>query len=244
MTDLFPQLCSFDLETTGPDPNVDHIVTASALLMSRDGTIESRDFLADPGIEISEGAQGVHGISNEYARAHGRPHDDVLADVIGLLNWAWGHGIPVVAFNASFDLSLLKTRDPHFQIGGLVLDPHVIDKFVDKYRRGSRKLVATAAHYKVSLTEDEAHGSGADARAGGEIIWKQFTRGGPHNVLGDSRVAAALSDPQDLMKLQADQRRETQAGLAQYLLRSGKIDSVDEVDGGWPLQDSTLAALD
>ena len=44
-----------------------------------------------------------------------------------------------------------------------VLDPRVLDKHIDPYRRGGRKLTDLCAHYKVAL--DGAHSADADAIA-------------------------------------------------------------------------------
>ena len=39
---------------------------------------------------------------------------------------------------------------------GCVVDTFVLDKAVDTYRKGSRKLIDVARHYGVELTEAEA----------------------------------------------------------------------------------------
>jgi DNA polymerase-3 subunit epsilon len=48
-----------------------------------------------------------------------------------------------------------------------VIDPLVIDKAVDRYRKGKRTLDATSALYSVVL--DDAHDAGADAIAAGRV---------------------------------------------------------------------------
>jgi DNA polymerase-3 subunit epsilon len=47
------------------------------------------------------------------------------------------------------------------------VDPLVIDKAVDRYRRGKRTLTAACEHYGVELTT--AHDAGADAVAAGRV---------------------------------------------------------------------------
>ena len=63
-------------------------------------------------------------------------------------------GIPVVVYNAPYDLSLLDREcrrnglEP-IDAPGPVIDPLVIDKAVDSYRKGKRTLEVAAAHYRV-----------------------------------------------------------------------------------------------
>ena len=76
----------FDLETTGVDVVGDRIVTAHVGLLDASGTVlTARDWLADPGVVIPEGATAVHGITTEYAREHGRPAGLVVSEVVGAL---------------------------------------------------------------------------------------------------------------------------------------------------------------
>lgn len=98
----------FDLETTGVDVTRDRIVTAHVGVLDGHGRqIAARTWLADPGIPIPEGASAVHGISTEHARQNGRPAACVVTEVTAALRSLLGQGVPVVAYNASYDLSLL-----------------------------------------------------------------------------------------------------------------------------------------
>ena len=75
------KMVAFDLETTTNDPLKAHVVTSSVIRI--DGSDADETYLlADPGIPISEEAEKVHGISNEYAKANGEPHDDVVAKTV------------------------------------------------------------------------------------------------------------------------------------------------------------------
>ena len=59
----------FDLETTGVDVETSRIVSACVAILEADGTVVARwDWLADPIIEIPEGASAVHGITTDRAR--------------------------------------------------------------------------------------------------------------------------------------------------------------------------------
>lgn len=173
MTSWADRLGVFDLETTGVDVESARIVTACIAVLDADGEVLDRwDWLADPGVEIPEGASEVHGITTEHARAEGRPTEFVVAEITQTLRTLFGLGIPVVVYNAPYDLSLLDRECRRNELEPLVdpspvIDPLVLDKAVDRYRKGKRTLEAAAERYGVTL--DDAHDAGADAIAAGRV---------------------------------------------------------------------------
>jgi hypothetical protein len=101
----------FDLETTGVDVASDRIVTAHVgLLDARGSVILARDWIADPGVEIPESAAAIHGVTTEQARAVGAPAVDVVEQIVDVLRSLLDAGIPVVAYNAAYDFSLLAAE--------------------------------------------------------------------------------------------------------------------------------------
>ena len=182
-------LLGFDTETTGVDPLKDRLVTAA--LVSRgplgaDGARgrDVRTWLADPGVEIPEAAAAVHGITTERARAEGRPAVQILEDVAGALAAAMARGTPVVAFNASFDLTLMEAELARHGLPGLrerlgrggggdgigpILDPLVLDRAVDRYRRGKRRLGDLCAVYGVRVDES-LHTAEVDVAAALDVL--------------------------------------------------------------------------
>ena len=148
----------FDTETTGVDVSTDRIVTAA--IVRREGpTTTVTSWLIDPGVPIPEGASAIHGITTEPARAHGEAPRRALDEIAGVIAGALLRQEPIVAFNASYDLSLLDaelrrhglTTVPE-RIGRqvrVVLDPLVMDRGLDRYRRGKRKLGDLCTHYGV-----------------------------------------------------------------------------------------------
>ncbi|TPW76245.1 exonuclease domain-containing protein [Schumannella soli] len=173
MNNWFDLLGVFDLETTGVDTSTARIVSAHVGLLDESGAvIERDDWLADPGIEIPEQASAVHGITTERARAEGAPAANVVAEIIETLRRLTERGIPIVIYNAPYDLSLLHAEALRHHLEplgepGPIIDPLVIDKAVDRYRKGKRTLVLAAEHYGVQL--DAAHDAGADAIAAGRV---------------------------------------------------------------------------
>lgn len=178
----------FDLETTGVDVERDRIVTATVTRVDpKTGEKNSHTWIADPGVEIPEGAAGVHGYTTERARAEGRPAREVVAKVVGRLQAAFALGGALVIYNAPFDLTMLdrecRRHLGHDLLNGtefdtfppIVVDPLVIDKRVNERVRGkgARKLINTCARWGVTLTEQDAHTSEGDVLAAMRLAWKQ-----------------------------------------------------------------------
>lgn len=218
----------FDLETTGVDVTADRIVTAHVGVLDRHGReIAARDWLADPGIPIPEGAAAVHGISTEHARAHGRPAREVVAEVTEALAMLFAQGLPIVAYNASYDFSLLAHEArrhglPELSAPQPVIDPLVIDKAHDRYRRGKRTLSVVAEHYAVQL--DAAHEASADAIAAGRV------------ALAIAREFALPETAEELHTQQIGWARAQAASLTEYFIKVGRLDPEESLDGSWPIR--------
>jgi DNA polymerase-3 subunit epsilon len=169
----FDTLGVFDLETTGVDVETSRIVSAHVGVIDATGrSIEFTEWLADPGIEIPAQASAVHGITTERARAEGRAAPEVITEIIAAIRSIFERGLALTIYNAPYDLSLLNREAIRHGISpllspGPIVDPLVIDKAVDQYRKGKRTLEAAALFYDVDLTD--AHDAGADAIAAGRV---------------------------------------------------------------------------
>jgi DNA polymerase-3 subunit epsilon len=220
----------FDLETTGVDVTEDRIVSAHVGLLDAHGAvILARNWLADPGVEIPAAATAVHGISTEHAREIGAPACDVVEQVTDTLRSLLDAGIPVVAYNAAFDFSLLACEATRHGVAPLrspapVIDPLIIDKAYDRYRRGKRTLAVVAEHYAVRL--DDAHEAAADAVAAGRIAQALAAR------FAGLLPAAA----EELHTAQIAWARSQAASLTEYFIRIGRLDPDDRLDGRWPIR--------
>lgn len=208
----------FDLETTGVDVESDRVVTAYVGVLDATGRqIAARSWLADPGVPIPEGATAVHGITTGHARADGRPSLEVVAEVTAALRSLLEQNVPVVAYNAAFDFSLLAHEAARHRIVPLtdpfpVIDPLVIDKAYDRYRRGRRTLEVVAAHYAVVL--EGAHEASADAIAAGRVAQALARRFHPPRHVGgaahESDRVGALAGGQPHRVLR--EHRQTRSG--------------------------------
>lgn len=220
-------LATFDLETTGRDATQCRIVTASILLVSPDGTVLGQwEWLADPGIDIPEGAASIHGITTEHAQTHGAPAAQVVAEIVGVIGDLFSHGIPVLAFNAAYDFTVLDSEARRhglpFPPARPVLDPYVMHKHVRERWRGKRTLVALSENYGIKL--DSAHTSAADATAAVHLAQHLATE---HPEL--CLPAAALHDAQ------IGWARDQAASFQEYLRRK-KGDPNITISGHWPLR--------
>jgi len=220
----------FDLETTGVDVAADRIVTAHVGVIDAAGTVvQALDWLADPGVPIPEGATAVHGVTTAHARTHGRRAAEVAAEVTRALRALFAAGIPVVAYNAPFDFSLLRHECRRHGVAEIarpepVIDPLVIDKAFDRYRPGKRTLTEVAAHYAVRL--DGAHEAASDAVAAGRVALALAERFGPN-------LPATVAE---LHTSQIGWARDQAESLTEYFIRIGRIEPADRLDGSWPIR--------
>lgn len=228
MTNWHDELGVFDLETTGIDIDSSRIVSAHVGVIDATGHVLSRkDWLVDPGVEIPEQATAVHGISTERVRAEGRNAPEAIGEIVSALRTIFAQGIPIVAYNAPYDFSLLNREALRYEIAPLsapspIIDPLVIDKAVDKYRPGKRTLELTAAFYGVSLAE--AHDAGADAIAAGRVA-QAIARAHP----GELSFAAA-----ELHLLQVQWSQEQAEDFQAYMRRVK--DPAYSTSGQWPVR--------
>ncbi len=216
----------FDLETTGLDLAEARIVTACAVELDANGNIVGRDleWLADPGIEIPEVAANVHGVTTEMARANGRPAAEVVGEIVTTIRGYLERGIPVVAYNAPYDFTILFHEAVRHGIAPIenptpVIDPLVLDKHFDRYRSGKRRLENAAEQYGVALTD--AHNATADAVAAGRVAQAIF-----------AKYPMPL-DVKELHDAQVLWSKEQDLSFAEFMI---KKDPTFKTNIGWPLK--------
>lgn len=167
------RICVFDLETTGLDLKTARVVTACVGIIGLDGEFETpvAEWLINPGIEIPEVAASVHGITTEIAQASGMEPGQGIAEINLALSKAMASGIPLLAFNAPYDFSILHFESLRYGLEPLdpkgVIDPLVLDRKLNKFRKGKRNLGILCEEFGVKLKD--AHNSTADAIAAGKL---------------------------------------------------------------------------
>ncbi|MFC6089687.1 exonuclease domain-containing protein [Saccharothrix lopnurensis] len=247
-------MIALDLETTDVDPHRDRVVTASVVAITPRSPggppeVDTRTWLADPGVEIPAEATAIHGISTDQARREGRPASEVVAEVAEHLAGVWGPTTPLCAFNAAFDLTMLdaELRRHHgrgLPLGGPVVDPLCLDRHLRPVRGWDdrRTLTAVCAHYGARL--DNAHTSAGDAIAAARLAWT-LARRHPDEVglldpreLHDRQVGWYLEQEHAFaarLERQLEQRI-ARGGEDEYTARTrDRIVGVRARAGAWPL---------
>lgn len=215
----------FDLETTGIDVDTSRIVSAYVGVIDAEGVPKGVSWLADPGIEIPAQASAVHGITTERARAEGRPAAEVVAEITAVIRALLAQRVPLVIYNAAYDLSLLNRECRRHGVEPLsdptpVVDPLVIDRAMDRYRKGKRTLEVAAEFYGVAL--EDAHDAEADAVAAGRVA---------------QAIARRYSDSlgEDVVLVHANQvtwAADSAQSFQEYMRRTKDPEFV--ADGAWP----------
>lgn len=256
-------LCAFDTETSGVDVENDRIVSAAVIALTEHGA-DPVEWLADPGIEIPEGATEVHGITTEHAQKHGQPAMVVVTDIVSHLAEAVAAGVPLVGHNIVYDLTLLDREcrrhlgeDLYGALGGepYVIDTMVLDRFTAPFRRrvsetqGPYQLRTTAETYGISWDEKAAHGATYDALMSGRIAWHighiahleaedrpQWVRR-LHPGRHHMLRGLSLSELHERQILWARLDAESyQAWLRNPAKSKDKHDAAAVIDGTWPLR--------
>jgi DNA polymerase-3 subunit epsilon len=232
---------AFDTETTGTDPEEARIITAAIVI--RGGDQPDRDFnwIINPGVPIPPETTEIHGINDAKVQAEGVEPKPALAEIANMLAYAIHRGMPVVAFNLSYDWTVLDRELRRHclppmdeRLAGIkrppLIDAHVIDKQIIPRRKGKgqRKLKPTAAVYGIEL--DNWHAADADALAALLIAEAQFTRHPKLWALG----------PEGLFEAQKRWRAEQAASLQEYFrTKASPEDGGDPnkvIDGSWPVR--------
>lgn len=259
---IVTQYLVFDTESTGTDPHTARIVQAFIGIFdaTNDTWIASKEWIINPTpTPVPTEASDIHGFTTERLKTEGRKDvRDALWEISSAIQQYCGTytsttwratvpGIPLVAYNAPYDTTLLNaelrrhdlpTLDynsaPHAILATAnsiqhVIDPLVIDKAIDKYRKGSRKLTAVAAHYRVpnpaSDPTIEAHNAAADCLMTARIAAKLL-----------ALPALQNTSPASLQLLQKEWKAEQAASLQDYFRTKANPPQPDAViDPSWPV---------
>lgn len=172
LPDWLGTVAVFDTETTGLNLSQDRIVSAALHRINSRGEVLDGgfDWVMNPGIPIPEQASKVHGFYDKHV-VSAMEAEIGVRQIVSAIASCFQEGIPVVAYNASYDFTILHHEALRYNIEplsfGVVIDPLVIDKTIDKYRKGKRNLGSAAERYNVPLLA--AHSAKDDAVAAGHV---------------------------------------------------------------------------
>ncbi len=211
---------ALDFETTGVDPREARPVEVAWLIVDREGQIvHEYCTLINAEVEIPEEARKVHGITTERVREEGR----TVAEVFSILYMSIQNNLhlPLVIYNVPYDWPLFKAESARqswdIPYTPLFLDPLLLDRVSDKYRKGSRNLSTTAEVHGVKL--ENAHSARADAHAAALIMQSLIKK-----TFGELAL-------EELQVKQSHWYDDWKVSINAYWKSQGKD---QEVKGGWP----------
>lgn len=223
-----------DFESTGVDTETARVVTAAVgVVQPESHAVDLRMWLVDPGIEIPEGAAKIHGVTTEMARASGAETGVAIGEILGVLHQCLQADLPLVIYNAPYDLTLLDRearRNDHPALTDLldgcslwVIDPLVIERHFGK-RGMSNTLVNAAQRYGIPLPGD-AHNAGVDAFMAAQVAIAQ----------ANAHPEIAMMSLPDLQRWQASTHAGWASSMRQYFYRSGQRERAAGCSSDWPM---------
>jgi len=182
--------------------------------------------LIDPGVPIPAVVTDITGISADDVETNGGDPVEVLESTRDAVTRLVDDGVPIVIYQAPYDWPLLGAELARHGLGSLpgvppaiLIDPLVLDRHVDRYRKGKRTLDVVAAHYGVRL--DDAHRAAPDAAATVAVARK----------IAEQYPELHVEGP-DIVALQRDAHKTWKTSLNEYLARVDP--SRSPVTGEWP----------
>lgn len=271
----------FDTETDGKDPT-DARLIQWCVARIRPGEAAAWTELVKTERPVPAEATGVHGISTELADKDGLDREVAVAAIAARLAEATGTFAdgcpPVVAHNAAYDLTVLDREMRRTGVGSLghengkvrirvdgreigsfhVIDTMVIDKYIDRYRKGPPEggrntLTVACAFYRVPMPDGAAHNAEADTLGAARLAWAIARRCSlnsaalfelyrdrkfPQNLVRDFYTLGTLTVPQ-LHMAQKKWAAEQAVGLRQYFTERPDKGDAATVTGEWPLHPYT-----
>lgn len=230
---------AWDTETTGTRVDDDRIISAAFIVRVPGQKDRPFSWLINPGVPIPPDTTKVHGIDDAKVQAEGVEPKVALDQLAGHLATALTRRMPLVAFNQSFDWSILHYElirhglpTVYDRVGAepvTLVDPMVIDKkFGERPEgKGQRKLKPTAGRYGVELAA--WHEATADAEAALLIAEAQFGRFPELSRLGPEQLFAAQR------QWRAKQAAGTQWWFREKATAEEGGDPNKVIDGSWPL---------
>ena len=224
-----------DTETTGLEPSQGHkvIEIGCVEMINRRLTGNNYHQYLQPDREIDEGAQAVHGISNEFLADKPR-FLDIVKDLIEYLD-----GAELIIHNAPFDVGFI---DHEFKLAGAEYGKvstycSVIDTLVmaRKMRPGKKNnLDVLCKEYEVNNARRELHGALLDAELLSEV-YLRMTGGQSTLSLGGEDISSAQTGSAAIKKLSADRKpiKIIQANDEELQAHQAIVEKMENKVGSW-----------
>lgn len=177
-----------DTETTDKDPEQARVIEICTARIEAGQPTRPNTMLVNPGVEIPAEAIDIHGITNERVAAEGKPTREVIDVYVGEIALAAHRGLPILAQNAAYDLTVLDRECRRHDLPTLtdrldgdpliVIDPMVLDRRCIRFRRrvskdqGARTLKTLAQAYRIPWDDAKAHGAEYDTLVSCRVVYK------------------------------------------------------------------------
>ncbi|WEV46187.1 exonuclease domain-containing protein [Bifidobacterium sp. ESL0690] len=210
-------LLGFDTETTGTHVT-DAIVSASLVLRDPAKGYQGdavAEWVVNPHHHMSAGASRVNGFTDEFLEANGAEPADAIAAIGSIVNAAQAKRIPLLAYNAPFDVRMLSGDLKRWKLQALpdellVVDPLVIDREIS-HRSGKRTLTYTTEYYGVEPHGD-FHDATADTTAAVDLIKPMSTL---YPQVGNLKLS-------ELMDWQREAHKKWKESFNKWMLSRGR----------------------
>lgn len=218
-------MVAFDVETTLPEPLDARMVQAA--LVGWGGDALASTWLINPGVPIPPDATARHHLTDAEVTAHGLPAAVALRQIGQAVDRHIAEGTPLVAFYASFDMTVLRTELARHGLPAVdwsrarIVDPFILHKRVEPNWWGKRTLGDLCAYYEIPLKN--AHDAAADATATVALA----------AAIAARDVELASMSLEDLHDAQVRWFAEDSRGLQRYYERKGIRRTVNTE---WPLE--------
>lgn len=214
----------FDLETTGREQHAARIITA-AIVVEADPT-QNRLWLVNPGVPIPAESSAIHGITDADVADDGMPAGEACEAIARALEAHWRSGALVVAYNAQYDLTVLVHELRRHDLAplelGPVLDPLVLWRALEKYRKGKKRLADAVERFDVPMNVKE-HDAGADALTALHVM----------RAVAGLDGLEAVTDVDAVMAQQREWHRIWAEDFAAWFASKGNDPS--GIDRSWPI---------
>lgn len=226
-------LLGFDLETTGTNPFDARPVSFAFVQYELGVKTSSFSHLVNPGVPIPSEATAVHRITDHMVEVDGLPLEHALETIVEMLLDMDERDVPIVGMNISFDLTIVDNLARRRDARGLrergwngaVIDVGVLDRHLDKWRKGKRTLTDLCHTYGLALAN--AHDAEADTAASVEVLL----------AIVHAYPNLELVSPRRLTLDEMEWRREWHDELNEYRERLGQT-SIPISEGEWPIMRS------
>lgn len=188
----------WDVEESGPDVQEERLVSCAVALVGGGGETWSHTWLVNPGFSIPPESTAIHGIHDDDV-ADAPAFAEIAEDVLEVLVDAADQRMALVAYNAPFDCTVLDRNMRRAGVGDgplaalwsvlRVVDPMLLDRMLDTFRKGSRKLPDTTAIWNARAARAQA----AEGREWKPAALLGRNRGGTHDAGEDAIATCRLA---------------------------------------------------